>query len=151
MNQTSLLKKRSGASVNAYLILKQNNRVLLHLRKNTGYCDGMWSLVAGHVEDGESAIAAIIREVREEIGIKLSSAEIQVVHVMHRQTNRLNVDIFFHCSSWEGAIQNREPEKCEKLDFFPLEALPSNIVDYNADVLRAISNGEFYSEQGWDG
>jgi hypothetical protein len=34
------------------------------------------------------------------------------------------------------------------LRFFPLQALPSNIVEYNAASLMAIANGEFYSEQG---
>lgn len=148
--QAKAVQKRIGASVNAYLVLKQDNKLLLHLRKNTGYCDGMWSLVAGHVEDGESATAAMIREAYEEIGIKLSPVQIKVVHVMHRQTNRLNVDIFFDCTSWEGMIQNCEPEKCEALEFFSLDNLPLNIVDYNATALKAILNGEFYSEQGWD-
>ena len=148
--RASLIKKRSGASVNAYLILKQGNKVLLQLRKNTGYCDGMWSLVAGHVEEGESATAAMIREAREEIGIELSPSQIQVVHIMHRKTNRFNVDILFDCTSWQGRVQNLEIEKCEKLEFFPLSALPSNIVDYNAAALRAILNGQLYSEQGWN-
>lgn len=148
--QAVVVKKRAGASVNAYLILKQGNKILLHLRKNTGYCDGMWSLVAGHVESGESATAAMIRETYEEIGITLSPDQIKVVHVMHRQTNRLNVDIFFDCPLWEGVIKNCEPEKCERLEFFSLENFPTNIVDYNAIALKAILNEEFYSEQGWD-
>ncbi len=149
-DQALVVKKRAGANVNAYLILKQGNKILLHLRKNTGYCDGMWSLVAGHVENGESATVAMIREAYEEIGIKLSHDQIKVVHVMHRQTNRLNVDIFFDCSSWEGIIKNCEPEKCERLDFFSLENLPPNMVDYNVIALKAALNKEFYSEQGWD-
>ena len=125
------------------LILKQGNEILLHLRKNTGYCDGMWSLVAGHVENGEPATAAIIRETYEEIGIKLSPDQIKVVHVMHRQTNRLNVDIFFECPSWEGIIKNCEPEKCDKLEFFSLENFPNNIVDYNVIALKAIQMANF--------
>lgn len=138
-----------GASVNAYLILKQQDKILLHLRKNTGYCDGMWSLVAGHVEDGESATEGMVREAYEEVGLSLDPAQIQAVHIMHRKTNRLNVDVFFDCKSWQGEIQNREPEKCEKLEFFPLSSLPLNIVDYNAMALRCISEGKFYSELGW--
>ena len=144
-------KKRTGASVNAYLILKQKGSILLQLRKNTGYCDGMWSLVAGHVEDGESATEGMIREAREEIGIDLCPAQIQVVHIMHRKTDRLNIDVFFDCQSWQGElpVQNHEPEKCEKLEFFPLSFLPSNMVDYNAKALRYILEGKFYSELGW--
>ena len=70
---------------------------------------------------------------------------------MHRKSNRLNVDVFFECSSWQGEIQNCEPEKCESLEFFPLSALPSNISDYNKIALNYILEGVFYSEQGWDG
>ncbi len=142
-------KTRKGASVNAYLILKQEDKTLLQLRKNTGYCDGMWSLVAGHVEDGESATEGMIREAREEIGIDFHPAQIQVVHIMHRKTNRLNVDVFFDCQSWQGNIQNLEPKKCEKLDFFLPSSLPSHIVEYNALALRHILEGKFYSELGW--
>ena len=149
-NQPLVVKKRAGASVNAYLILKQDNKILFHLRKNTGYCDGMWSLVAGHVEHGESATAALIRETYEEIGIKLSHGQIQVVHVMHRQTNRFNIDIFFDCPLWEGNIKNCEPEKCEKFEFFSLENLPMNSIDYIIIALKAILKSEFYSELGWD-
>lgn len=141
-------QKRSGASVNVYLILRQNDKILFNLRKNTGYCDGMWGLVAGHVEDGESATSAMVREAKEEIGVDLSC--LKVVHVMHRQTNRLNMDIFFECSSWRGAIQNLEPEKCEQLEFFSLESLPSNMIDYNVAVLKSVLKEEFYSEKGWD-
>lgn len=111
--------------MNGYLILKQGNKILLHLRKNTGYYDRMGSLVAGHVEIGESATAATIRETYEEIGITLSPDQIKVVHVMHRQTNRLNVDIFFDCPLWEGVIKNCEPEKCERLEFFSFGKSPN--------------------------
>lgn len=140
---------RAGAIVSAYLILKDKGRLLLNLRQNTGYCDGMWSLVAGHVEDGESATEGMIREAKEEIGINLRPAQIQVVHIMHRKTNRLNVDVFFDCQSWCGEVQNCEPEKCEKLEFFSLSTLPSNMIDYNVMALRYILEGRFYSELGW--
>lgn len=149
MEEIIVSKKRVGSSVNVYLILRQQDQVLFQLRKNTGYCDNMWGLVAGHVEDGESATAAMIREVREEIGVELSACQIQVAHVMHRKTNRFNVDVFFDCRSWDGIIENREPEKCAQLEFFPLEALPSNIIGYNQVALLHIMKGALYSEVGW--
>lgn len=142
-------RKRIGASVNAYLILKQEGNILLHLRKNTGYCDGLWSLIAGHVEDGESATEGIIREAHEEIGIQIEPRQLKAVHMMHRKTNRLNVDIFFECTSWTGSIFNCEPDKCERIAFFSLHALPLNIVDYNVVALKAILEENYYSEYGW--
>lgn len=148
--QRSTKKNRKGASVNAYLILRQSDRVLLHLRKNTGYFDGHYSFIAGHVEDGESATDAIIREACEEGGIQINAAQVKVVHVRHRKSDRLNVDVFFECSAWQGAITNKEPEKCDALTFFALDRLPANIVDDIAEVLKEIKAGRFYSELGWD-
>lgn len=145
----ALRKKRKHANVNAYLILRHNDRMLFHLRKNTGYCDGMWSLVAGHVEENEPASAAILREAREEIGIEILHSQLQIAHVMHRKSDRLNVDIFFNCCIWNGTITNSEPDKCEKLDFFSLDALPSPLIDYIASALKDISQGIVYSEFGW--
>ena len=141
--------KRVGASVNAYLILKRGHEVLLQLRKNTGYLDGMWSLAAGHVEDGEPATVGMIREAYEEIGIKVLPSQLKVVHVMHRKTNRLNVDVFFECTDWEGTVVNWEPNKCERVAFFSLADLPENTVDYVVATLRAIGEGKCYSEWGW--
>lgn len=138
-----------GASVNAYLVLRQGDGVLLQLRKNTGYCDGMWSLPAGHVEDGEPATEGMIREAYEEVGVELLPSQIKVVHVMHRKTNRLNVDMFFECHSWQNTVRNLEPNKCEKLEFFRLDSLPTNVIDYISVALKHVLQGEFYSELGW--
>ena len=146
------LEERSGSTfVCVYLILKQEDQLCLLLRRNTGYYDGYYGLIAGHVEDGESAIAGMIREAYEEAGLELNASQMKVVHVMHRQTNRLNIDVFFDCQSWESAIKNLELEKCRELDFFSLGALPSNVVDYNEIALKHILRREFYSELGWGG
>ena len=91
----------------------------------------------------------MIREAYEEVGICIAPDALKVTHVMHRKSNRFNVDIFFECVDWDGDVVNREPEKCAGLEYFPLEELPSNTIDYIKDALRAISNGIFYSESGW--
>jgi 8-oxo-dGTP diphosphatase len=146
--RTILGRKRVAAVVSSYVILRRGDEVLLQLRKNTGYCDGMWSFVAGHVEDGETASMGLKREIFEEIGIELEGAK--PVHIMHRKSNRVNIDVFFECWKWTGEIENREVEKCEALEFFPLDRLPENMIEYNGVALRAVLDGCFYSEFGWD-
>lgn len=144
-----IAQNRLTASINAYLILRRKDQVLLLLRKNTGYLDEHWSLPAGHVESGESATEGMVREAEEELGIKLSPEDVKVVHVMHRKTNRLNIDIFFECSTWQGEIENRETQKCGGIEFFSLASLPSPIVDYNVTALSALEQRQFYSEWGF--
>ncbi len=147
---TQIVSSKKTTFVCAYLILKRNNEVLLLLRKNTGYCDGQYGLVSGHVEDGESATAGMIREAKEEASIELLPSKLKVVHVLHRNSNRQNVDIFFECTSWKGEVVNQEPEKCAALEFYPLENLPDNTIPYIARTIQAAANGICYSEDGWE-
>jgi 8-oxo-dGTP pyrophosphatase MutT (NUDIX family) len=49
----------------------REDHVLLIRRCNTGWHDGEWSLVAGHVDTGESPLMAALREAEEEVGLKL--------------------------------------------------------------------------------
>lgn len=142
-------KKRITASVNVYLILQKEGQVLLQLRQNTGYLDHHWSLVAGHVEPGEAATAALIREAQEELNICILPDHLHLIHIMHRKTNRMNVDIFFSCKEWKGEPMNAEPKKCKEIAFFSLNDLPSPLVEYNAFALQAWTQGQFYSEWGF--
>lgn len=50
------------------------NRILL--TRSVGWIHQYWGLIAGHVKTGESAEDAAIREVREEVGLKLSDLQL---------------------------------------------------------------------------
>ena len=51
------------------VLVNRAGRVLFGQRQNTGYEDGAWHLPSGHLEAGESVVAALIREAKEEAGI----------------------------------------------------------------------------------
>ncbi len=140
---------RVGAQVNAMLILRKGDEVLMHLRQNSGYFDGHYGFISGHVEVGEGASSAMCREAEEEAGITIDPAHLRLVHVTHRQTNRLNVDLFFMCEDWKGTITNREPTKCAGLEFHPIDNLPENTIDYIEGLFIAIREGTLYSEAGF--
>lgn len=143
-------QERSKASVNAYLILEKDGMVLLGLRKNTGYQDGMYSLVAGHVEDNESATTGMCREAHEEIGIEINPLDLKIVLTMHRKSNRNNIDLFMTCTSWKNEIINNEPHKCDSLAFFSYDNIPENTTPYIVKALSDIQKGITYSEINWE-
>jgi len=137
----------------SYLILLRDNKILLLRRINTGYEDGQYSFIAGHVEAGESFTQCIIREAEEEAGIKLKQEELNVIHVMHRDSrlykNNQRVDVFFTSSTWDGEIINNEPHKCNDLSWFDVDDLPKDIIPYIREVINSVRNRIFYSEYGW--
>lgn len=149
------MKKKSHHNIPAsYLTLLKDNQILLLRRANTGYEDGKYSMVAGHVDPGEHFTNCIIREAEEEAGIKLKTEDLKVVHVMHRdsgmQENNERVDVFFIAQKWEGEIINREPHKCDDLSWFDLDEIPENVIPYIKQAIDCIREGEFYSEHGWE-
>ncbi|MFC1841501.1 NUDIX domain-containing protein [Candidatus Dependentiae bacterium] len=142
-------KERFKAHVSSYLFLEKDKKILLYLRENTGYADGYYSLVAGHLDGNETATEAMIREAKEEAGIIISPNNLHVVHIMHRMSDRENIDIFFSCKKWEGTVQNVEPHKCGGLEFFDKNKLPEKTMEYIKTALSHSNSGIFYSELGF--
>lgn len=125
-------------------------RVLLLRRFGTGYQDGNYSVVAGHLNGGEPVKAAAVREAREEVGIDVSPRDLDVVGVMHRLSNDERIDFFLAASVWSGEVSNREPDKCDGLLWADPDALPENLIPY---VRRALANYRcriWFDSYGWD-
>jgi 8-oxo-dGTP diphosphatase len=133
-----------------HVFLLHEGRVLLLRRFNTGYEDGNYSVIAGHLDGGEELQAAAIREAREEAGISLVPADLTVVGVMHRRSNDERVDFFLAAECWTGTITNTEPHKCDELAWFPLDALPDNIIPYVRRALTNYRRGVWFDSFGWE-
>lgn len=134
----------------SYLILVKDKKILLLQRRNTGFRDGEYSFIAGHVEEGESFTSAVIREAQEEAGIHIREENLKTAHVMHRKSDdSIRMDVFFTAEEWQGEIINREPEKCSDLSWFPIDRLPENTIPYIRKVVDYIREERFYSEEGW--
>lgn len=133
-----------------HLILEENGKVLLLRRFNTGYEDGNYSVVAGHIDENERAHRAMVREAKEEAGIVVKEEHLETVHVMHRRgEDRERIDFFVRAKSWRGEPMNMEKHKCDDLSWFGLDGLPKNMVPYIKFALENIQNRNYYSEFGW--
>ena len=136
--------------VAVHLILEKDNKYLLLRRYNTGYEDGNYSVVAGHLDGNESVLKAMQREAFEEAGIQISEKDLQIVHVMHRKTpDRESIDYFLTCQNYTGKIQIMEPDKCDELAFYELNHLPNNIIPYVKQAIKYYQNNQAFSIYGF--
>jgi 8-oxo-dGTP diphosphatase len=141
------MKRYNGIIAEVYLVLIQEDEVLLLRRYHTGYEDGNYSLVAGHLEEEETCKEAMIREAEEEAGIEIDYRDLEVVHVMHRKIEKKRrIAFFLRPSKWRNEPENREPDKCDDLSWYHLSQLPENIIPYIKEALINISEGNHYSE-----
>ncbi len=138
---------RSGVTVDLHLILRAGGKVLMGLRKNTGFCDGMYHLPAGHLEDGETILQGTAREAKEELDIDTAEGDLTLVHVMHHCSGRLA--LFFEAEKWSGTVANAEPDKCEALDWLSPASLPENVIPYTAAALESVRRRDLVSTFGW--
>lgn len=138
-----------------YLLFMEGDRIMLLRRYNTGYADGQYSLIAGHIDGDEPLRMAMVREAMEEAGISIEPSSLDLVHVLHRFTPAPDgspderVEFFFTPDRWEGTPRIMEPDKCDDLSWFPLDELPAETLDYVRHVVSMVREGIAYSEYGW--
>ena len=140
--------------VAGYLVLRERRKVLLLRRYNTGYEDGNYRLIAGHVEPDETVLDALVREAREEVGIEIDRSDLDFLCVVHRKgrNGRVYLDFFFMCDRWGGQPENREPAKCDELSWTDMDNLPDNVISHVRQAIRGLDgDAALYSEAGWWG
>ena len=134
-----------------YILLIENGKILLLRRRNTGFEDGNYGLVAGHVDGRETMREAIIREAKEEAGIAMDENDLDLALTMHRWCgDHERIDLFFTVKSYQGKIENMEPDKCDDLSWFNLDRLPPNVIDYVVYAIGCYKKGVKYCEFGWE-
>lgn len=133
----------------AYLLFVRDGKILLSRRYNTGYEDGNYGLVAGHLEEHESLTQNALREASEEAGVQIDPKDLSMKTVMHRKKDDERVDFFFEVQNWTGEITNMEPDRCDDLSWFPIDDLPPNTIPYIRQAIECYRTGVRYSEFGW--
>jgi 8-oxo-dGTP diphosphatase len=132
-----------------HVFLRRDDEVLLLRRANTGYEDGKYSVIAGHLDGNEEVLAAAVRETREEAGIELTSEHVRVVGVMHRKAGDERIDFFVEAWQWSGEVTNAEAHKCAGLDWYPLDELPADVIPYVRRALENYRDGTWFDSYGW--
>jgi 8-oxo-dGTP diphosphatase len=142
--------ERFQTPVAVHLFLMRDRQVLLLRREHTGYEDGNYSVIAGHLDGGETIKDAMLREAREEAAIEIAPDDLEVVGVMHqRDPHEEYIDFFLIAYRWQGEIRNQEPWKCSDLAWFPLDHLPPNVIPYVRQALDNYQHSVWFDSFGW--
>jgi 8-oxo-dGTP diphosphatase len=131
----------------SYVVLRRADEVLLQLRRGTGYMDGCWASLAGHVDPYESAVDAAVREAREEAGVEIRAVDLRPLTTLHRvevggPPVEQRCDFFFEVTRWTGEPTVLEPAKCAAMRWFALDALPIDVVPHERLVLDGLAAGD---------
>lgn len=57
--------------------------------------------------------------------------------------------LFFETRHWVGEPANREPDKCSAIAWFPLNALPDQLIEYPAAGIHAYRHNLTFGALGW--
>jgi 8-oxo-dGTP diphosphatase len=132
---------RGRHQVVAALVVRAHSVLLCHRSIEREWYPDVWDLPGGHVEEYESGPEALLRELREELGIvplpplgdhsfALSSGEFE-----------MRVWVIRH---WSGSPTNRAPDEHDEIGWFAApEAVSLDLADscYRGWILRTVSSG----------
>jgi 8-oxo-dGTP diphosphatase len=99
-------------------ILLRNNKILLGKRtEHRDFYPGVWDIIGGHCEDGESFTDALIRELSDEIGI------VPLEYELLTRVDNPPAFLFeiYLIRSWANDVSNRSPDEHSVLGWFTIE------------------------------
>tara|TARA_B110000495_G_C22591410_1_gene354434 strand:+ start:180 stop:596 length:417 start_codon:yes stop_codon:yes gene_type:complete len=98
-------------------ILLQKNKILTTKRPVGKPFFNYWEFPGGKLEKGESFYDAIIRELEEELGIKVKSEDLSIIdNVSHSyELNSVVVMAVFYIRKWTGIVKAKEGQQIQWL------------------------------------
>jgi 8-oxo-dGTP diphosphatase len=101
-------------------LLVRDSRVLLcHRSADREWYPDVWDVPGGHIEPGETAVAALVRELHEELGI---AAEVPAEPYATAVDGDLRLRVW-RIDRWTGDPSNRSPDEHDALGWFGVDDL----------------------------
>jgi 8-oxo-dGTP diphosphatase len=130
--------------VDVHLLLLCDGQVLLGRRSNTGYGDGAYEPPSGRLDERETIVEAAVRVAAAEAGIALDPASVTLAHVMHDVSGAGRIAFFLTAEGWDGPPAAARGGYSD-LGWFPLDALPANMIDRARVAVRNFADGDRFS------
>jgi 8-oxo-dGTP diphosphatase len=134
------------------IVIRQEDRVLLARRANTGFKDGYFALPGGKHDGNETLTQGVIREAQEELGIECKAEDVVFRSLIHGKFSGPPDEILyvtFEILHYQGEIMNNEPHKCTELQFFSVNQFPEKMTDVSRRCIANTMAGISFEEVGW--
>lgn len=104
---------------------------------------GTWTCPGGSIDFGETLIDCAKREVLEEVGLVIHDP--QLISISDNLSEQAQyVTVGFLAESFEGILENKEPEKIDMWNWFDIENLPENLFGPSKKIITSYLEKEIY-------
>jgi 8-oxo-dGTP diphosphatase len=127
--------------VAAAALVDVDGRVLIAKRPQGKQLAGLWEFPGGKVEEGETPEACLIRELEEELAVKVTEACLApFAFTSHGYDSFHLLMPLYLCRRWEGVVQAREHEalawvRPNKMADYPMPPADAPLVAWLRDLL----------------
>lgn len=125
----------------AVALVDADGRVLLAQRPTGKAMAGLWEFPGGKVQEGEAPEAALIRELKEELGIDVAQSCLAPLTFASHRYERFHLLMpLYICRRWNGTVTAREGQALTwvlplKLDQYPMPPADRPLVAMLQDLL----------------
>ena len=105
-------------------LLNEKNEVLISLRKNRANYNGYWEYPGGKVERGETTNQALVREIKEELDLDISSKCVApLTFTVTTDETSQTIFLLHVCRKWQGSPESLLDQRIEWVK-------PINLIQY---------------------
>jgi 8-oxo-dGTP pyrophosphatase MutT (NUDIX family) len=106
-------------------LVREGRVLLVHRSPDRHAYPDVWDLPGGHIETGETELAALTREMHEELGVQI--APDSAIHLCRLDAGRGEESVRFSAwlvGEWEGTPANVAPDEHDDIGWFRPEEVP---------------------------
>lgn len=107
------------------VLVRDGHVLLVHRRPDKHVHPNVWDVPGGLMEDGESELQSLARELHEELGVGIvASAATHLGRLTVESTGQRALLSTWLVPEWEGTPTNAAPEEHDDMQWFHLRELP---------------------------
>ena len=106
-------------------LVREGRVLLVHRSPNRRAYPGVWDLPGGHIEAGETELAALTREMHEELGVRIATAS--AIHLCRLEAGSGGESLRLSgwlVDEWLGTPTNVAPDEHDDIRWFRPDELP---------------------------